>query len=209
MLVLKYRKAFYDYIYKSRTQAVTRQMFDDILLSGILEDIRLDEIKNNQHSRRWSVLSKMNIWFSLAENFDIPSKTTDTMANKLEEQRAFMAVLSEGKAALENDEQYAFAVGQVIYYLMYWSKTTDKSYKWLEPFLQQVHASELNKAVARLFNAYKHVEFSKYFRHPFASVMAYQTKANMQEYLPMMLAGIFSDNQLFTNNRLENIDEEN
>ena len=44
LLVLKYRKAFYDYIYKSRTQAITRQMFDDILLSGIFLDIRLDEM---------------------------------------------------------------------------------------------------------------------------------------------------------------------
>ena len=209
LLVLKYRKAFYDYIYKYRTQAITRQMFDDILLSGILEDIRLDEMKENQHSQRWSILSKMNIWFSLAENFDVPFKTTDTMANKLEEQRAFMSALSEGKAMLENDEQYAFAVGQVVYYLLHKSKTADKSYKRLEPFLQQVHASELNKAVARLFDMYKHENFSGYFRHPFASVMAYQTKANMREHLPMMLAGFFSDNELFTKDKSEDTDKEN
>lgn len=209
LLVLKYRKAFYDYIYKSRTQAVTRLMFDDILLSGILEDIRLDMVKENQHSQRWSVLSKMNIWFSLAENFDIPFKTTDTMASKLKKQRAFMAALSKGEAELENDEQYAFAVGQVIYYLLHKSKTTDKSYNRLEPFLQQVHASQLNKAIARLFYMYKHENFSENFSHPFASVMAYQTEANMREYLPMMLAGIFSDNQLFANDKSKDTDEEN
>lgn len=209
LLVLKYRKAFYDYIYKSRTQAVTRLMFDDILLSGILEDIRLDMMKENQHSQRWSVLSKMNIWFSLAENFDIPFKTTDTMASKLEKQRAFMAALSKGEAELENDEQYAFAVGQVIYYLLHKSKTTDKSYNRLEPFLQQVHASQLNKAIARLFYMYKHENFSENFSHPFASVMAYQTEANMRGYLPMMLAGIFSDNQLFANDKSKDTDEEN
>lgn len=205
--VLKYRKAFYDYIYKSRTQVITRQIFDDILLNGILEDIHLDEMKKNQHSQRWNVLSKMNIWFSLAENFDVPLKIIDTMANKLEEQRTFMMALSEGKAVLENDEQYAFAAGQVVYYLLHKSKTDDKSYKRLEPFLQQVHASELNKAIARLFNMYKHENFSKCFRHPFASVMAYQTRANMREYLPMMLAGIFSDNELFA--KAEDIDIEN
>lgn len=131
------------------------------------------------------------------------------MANKLEEQRAFMAALSEGKAMLENDEQYAFAVGQVIYYLLHKSKTADKSYKRLESFLQQVHASELNKAVARLFDMYKHENFSGYFRHPFASVMAYQTKTNMREHLPMMLAGFFSDNELFAKDKAENIDKEN
>ncbi len=129
------------------------------------------------------------------------------MANKLEEQRDFMAALSEGKAVLENDEQYAFAAGQVIYYLLHKSKTADKSYKRLEPFMQQVHASELNKMIARLFDMYKHENFSAYFRHPFASVMAYETKANMREYLPMMLAGIFSDNQLFTRDKSEETEE--
>ena len=63
------------------------------------------------------------------------------MASKLEEQRVFMVALSQGEAILENDEQYAFAAGQVIYYLLHKSKTADKSYKRLEPFLQQVHAS--------------------------------------------------------------------
>jgi len=207
LLVRNYRKAFYDYIYKSREQAVTSEIFGHILLTGILDDVRLDEFKNGQHSQRWSILSKMNIWFSLTENFDQYLKTTDTMANKLEEQREFMAALSEGKAVLENDEQYAFAAGQVIYYLLHKSKTADKSYKRLEPFMQQVHAPELNKAIARLFDMYKHENFSAYFRHPFASVMAYETKANMREYLPMMLAGIFSDNQLFTRDKSEETEE--
>ena len=66
------------------------------------------------------------------------------MASKLEEQRVFMVALSQGEAILENDEQYAFAAGQVIYYLLHKSKTADKSYKRLEPFLQQVHASGLS-----------------------------------------------------------------
>ena len=184
-------------------------MFDHILLTGILEDIRLDELKGNQHTQRWGILSKMNIWFSLAERFDLQFKNTDTMASKLEEQRVFMVALSQGEAILENDEQYAFAAGQVIYYLLHKSKTADKSYKRLEPYLQQVQASELNKAIARLFDTYKHENFSGNFRHPFASVMAYQTQANMRDYLPMMLAGIFSDNLLFSVNKSEETNEEN
>ena len=209
LLVTKYRKAFYDYIYKSRIQAVTRQMFDDILLTGILDDIRLDEMKNVQHSQRWSVLTKMNIWFSLAENFDNQSKKTDTMAGRLKEHRNFMVSLAKGETDIENDEQYAFAAGQVIYYLLYKSKTTDKSYKRLEPFLQQVHASELNKAIARLFDMYKHENFSWNFRNPFAAVLDYPTKVNIREYMPILLAGIFSDNQLFGSDKSDEMDQEN
>lgn len=209
LLILKYRKAFYDYIYKSREQAITRQMFDHILLTGILEDIRQDEIKGGQHSHRWGILVKMNVWFSLSENFDLQLKNTDIMASKLNELREFIIALAQEKAGLENDEQYAFTAGQVIYYLLHKSKTADKSYKRLEPFLQQVHASELNKAIARLFDTYKHENFSKNFRNPFASVMAYQTNANLREYLPMMLAGIFSGNQLFAADKSDESDGEN
>ena len=103
----------------------------------------------------------------------------------------------------------SIALFVMIYYLLHKSKTADKSYKRLEPFLQQVHASELNKAIARLFDTYKHENFSGNFRHPFASVMAYQTQANMRDYLPMMLAGIFSDNLLFSVNKSEETNEEN
>lgn len=202
LLILKYRKAFYDYIYKSRTQAITRSIFESILLSGILDDIRQDE--------RYNILAKMNIWFSLAEKFDLQTKNKDTMADKLEENRELMTALKKGKVKLQNDAQYAFAVGQVIYYLLSKSKTSDKSYKRLEPFLQQVHASELNKAIARLFDTYKHENFSANFKYPFASVMAYETKVNMREYMPMMLAGFFSENQLFAEDKSDVVnDDEN
>ncbi|QHV96647.1 hypothetical protein [Spirosoma endbachense] len=198
LLVMKYRKAFYDFIYKSKRQAVTQQMFDDILQTSILDDLRLDEIKNNRHTQEYSIRQKLNIWFSLTENFERKHKPIETMANKLQAHRKFIHQLTKNEATIETDEQYAFTVGQVIYYLLTKSKTSDTSYKRLEPFLQQVHAKELNKAIARLFDTYKHETFSSNFRTPFAEVMAYETKASIRDLMPTTLAGIFSQNALFS-----------
>ncbi|GAB4044750.1 hypothetical protein [Spirosoma litoris] len=198
LLVMKYRKAFYDFIYKSKRQAVTQLMFDDILQTSILDDLRLDEIKNNRHTQEYSIRQKLNIWFSLSENFERKHKPVETMANKLQTHRKFIQQLTKNEATIETDEQYAFTVGQVIYYLLTKSKTSDTSYKRLEPFLQQIHAKELNKAIARLFDTYKHETFSSNFRTPFAEVMAYETKASIRDLMPTTLAGIFSQNALFS-----------
>jgi CRISPR-associated protein Csh1 len=198
LLVTTYRKAFYDFIYKSKRQAITKGIFDTILQTGILDDIRLDEYKKGQHSQNISIRQKLNIWFSLSDNFNTNNKPKENMASKLQSHREATRALVKGETSLQSDEGYAFTVGQVIYYLLTKSRTGDRSYKRLEPFLQQVHAKELNKAIARLFDTYKHETFSNNFRNPFAEVMAYETKANMRDLMPTMLAGIFSKNELFS-----------
>ncbi|MDJ1473778.1 hypothetical protein [Xanthocytophaga flava] len=206
LLVVTYRKAFYDFIYKSKRQAISQSVFDHILQTGILDDMRLDEFKNNQHSQNGSIRRKLNIWFSLSEKFNQYHKSTDTMGNNLQTHREFIKKLAKGEANIQTDDQYAFTVGQVIYYLLSKSKTADRSYKRLEPFLQQVHAKELNKAIARLFDTYKHEEFSSNFRIPFAEVMDYETKANMRDFMPITLAGIFSKNALFSNKEEQEVE---
>jgi CRISPR-associated protein Csh1 len=196
--VLKFRRAFYDFIYKSKRQAITSTMFDEIMQTSILEDIRLDEIKNNFHTEERSIRQKLNIWFSLTNNF-INAKNNQVMSSKLQTHREFIKQLADGRTDITTDEQYAFTVGQVIYYLLSKSKTADRSYKRLEPFMQQVQSKELNKSIARLFDSYKHENFSGNFRAPFAQILSYETKANVRDLIPTILSGVFSDNALFSN----------
>lgn len=207
LMVMTYRKAFYDFIYKSKREAIYQHTFDKIMLSSILDDIRLDEFKNNLNSQNVSIRQKLNIWFSISENFNQLTLTTETMASKLQAHRAYMKQLAKGEASIENDEQYAFAVGQVIYYLLRKSKTADRSYKRLEPFMQQVQSKELNKAIARLFDTYKHENFSTKFRTPFAEVLDYETKTNIRDLIPSILAGVFSENELFSDKENNEIKE--
>lgn len=212
LLVMKYRRAFYDFIYKSKRQAVTSHMFNQILQTSIIEDIRLDEIKNGYHTQDRSIKEKMNIWFSLTENFNANHKNNSTtMASKLQIHREFMQKLTKGEAHIASDDEYAFTAGQVIYYLLSKSKTTDRSYKRLEPFMQQIHAKELNKAIARMFDSYKHENFSSNFKIPFAEVLEYDTKTSIRDLLPIILSGVFSNNALFTDKEQKDVvtNEEN
>lgn len=199
LLVQTYRKAFYDYIYKSKRQAISQHAFNTMLQASILDDVHLDEYKDRKHSQERNIRHKLNIWFSLSEKFDLQHKNTETMASKLQVHRTFIRALAKGETIIQTDDEYAFAVGQVVYYLLRKSKTADRSYKRLEPFLQQVHGKELNKAIYRLFTSYKHETFSNNFKNPFAEVMDYETEIkNLQDLMPTMLAGVFSKNELFS-----------
>lgn len=201
-LILKYRRAFYEFIYKSRRSAVTQGMFHDIMKTSILEDIRLDEVKNGNHQERFNIQNKLNIWFSLYEQFDIfKNKTDQTMASKLTDYRQMMTDLVNGNKELSeiSNEGFMFAAGQVIEYLRSKSKSGDTSYKLLEPYLQKISAKELKRVIANDFARYKHENFSRNFEKVASMVLTYETDTNIKEYLPELLAGIFSDNQLFSN----------
>ena len=197
LLVMKYRQAFYDFIYKSKRQAVTQPMFEDILLTSILDDLRLDRYGNRQHSEDANIRRKLNVLFSLHTHFQPYQTNPVFMPNQLTELRPFMAQLATGETTIDTDEQFAFAAGQVIYYVQSKSKSEDRSYARLEPFLQQTDVKQFQQAVVKLFDRYKHEPYSARFREPMANVISYTPKQSLKSLMPLMLAGFFSKNVLF------------
>lgn len=197
---LKYRKAFYDYIYKSKKEAISQKMFDDILLKGILDDIRTDEYNpsNGQNTNHSKILTKLNIWFSLYNYFHSCNyKKTVDMITKIERHRNVIDAIINESELLNNEDEFAYAAGQCVRYLFSKSETSDKSYNRLDTFLQKTDCRLLQSALANFFGMYKHKEFTGNFGKVFAQVMDYETDANVKEYLPEFLAGFFDKNKLF------------
>lgn len=208
--MLKYRKAFYDFVYKSKREVIKQAYFNDILESGILEDLRNDEFKDSYNTNRYRILQKLNIWLSLYEYFDFiqfskPLNNTP-MASKIENYHSMMDGLVNGTTHIEknDDEQFAFTAGQVIAYLFTKSRSSDRSYSRLEPFLQKRECDLFKSAIVRFFEMYKHENFSNNFKKPFAEVMAYETSEDLKKLTPVVLAGFFSENKLFSGKKQEN-----
>jgi CRISPR-associated protein Csh1 len=205
-LILKYRKAIYEFIYKSRRSAFSNLMFHDIMKTSILEDIRLDkmESKGSQlfHSEKNNIERKLNIWFSLYEQFETNKNDNKTMASKLKDYQDLVEGVISKTADSKNltDPEFMFLAGQVVEYLLSKSKSADNSYKLLEPYLQKTSVKEFKKAISVDFAKYKHENFSKNFEAVAAEVLTYETDANLRDLMPELLAGIFSKNQLFSNN---------
>jgi CRISPR-associated protein Csh1 len=204
---LKYRKAFYDFIYKSKIEAVSQLMFDDILLKGILDDIKTDEYdtQKDQHSKRFQILTKLNIWFSLYNYFHSSNyKKSIDMISKIEKHRNKVDEIITQNALINSVDEFAYLAGQCIRYLFSKSETSDKSYNRLETFLQKTDCRLLQKAMANFFAMYKHKEVTNKFGKVFAQVMDYETTENVKDYLPEFLAGFFDNNQLFSEQKTNN-----
>ena len=199
ILILKYRKAFYDFVYKSKRQAITQEMFHDIMKVSILEDIRLDKIENGNHKEYFNIRKKLNIWFSLYEQFTQNNINEKTMASKLKDYQEFVEKITNDEADFDTatDEQFMFVAGQVIDYLMSKSKSADTSYQLLEPYTQKSNCRELQKSITNDFVRYKHANYSSNFEKAASFVLTHKTGVNLKNYLPELLAGVFSKNQLF------------
>jgi CRISPR-associated protein Csh1 len=195
----KYKTSIYEYIYKSKLNAITPLMFDDMMLSSILSDIHCDQFKDNYHSKDFSIKEKINLWFSLYDFFALNENLIRIdMKENLKQHREMMQELIDGKRDIHTDEEFAFAAGQTIYYILSKSVSADKSYSRLELFLQKSEYSEFKKAIVRIFDMYKHENFSNKFSKSMAQVMAYNSDENLKELTPYMLAGFFAKNLLFS-----------
>lgn len=190
----KYRKAVYDYVYKSKRQSIQHTAFSEMVFNGIKDDIK--------HNRSFGIKEKLNIWFSLYEKFNFNyNPNTQTMASKLKDYQQFVDELAEGKANTEeaSAEQFAFAAGQVIDYVLNKSKSENKSYQLLEPYLQHAKCSEFLKSFANDIARYKHEinDFELRFKNVSSFVLSYDTNTNMKTLLPQILAGVFAKSQLW------------
>ncbi len=187
----RYRKAIYDYVYKSQRNTIDGHIFDEMVFNAITDDI-----KNNND---YGIREKLNIWYSLYEYFNTNNKIN--MVNKLKDYQDFVAaIVADEPLADITDEKFAFAAGQVIEYILSKSKSADNSYNLLEPYLQQSKCAEFKRAIANDFGRYKHENFSKNFEKVAAFVLSYETTANLKHLLPQILSGVFAKNQLFSNN---------
>ena len=199
-LMLQYRKSIYDYIYKSRQKGITCLMFDKMMTVSILEDIRIDEYKNEQHSRGYAIKEKLNLWFSLYQYFN-QNQNRENMASKIPELLEKMKQVANGKSISfsEDPAEFAFGAGQLVYFLLSKSAASNKSYAMLEPFLQKTNVSQLQNAIGNSIAMYKHeIDISKgRFEKLASEVLAYESDINMKDYLRYFLAGCFAQSIIY------------
>jgi CRISPR-associated protein Csh1 len=194
--IMKYRKAFYDFIYKSKRQAITQSMFYDIMSNTILDDIKHDK----DYDKTIMIKKKLNIWFSFYNYFNNVKNEVD-MVNKtklLFEKTKLIAQTDDEH--ISNDEEFAFAAGQLIRTILNKSESGERSHALLEPFLQKTDCEQFKLAIAREFDKYKHAfKFYKGDKNRYAfdkimsEVMGVETEINMKKLLPHILAGYFSE----------------
>jgi CRISPR-associated protein Csh1 len=121
------------------------------------------------------------------------------MTNKTIELQTKLRNIAQSESLhIENDDEFAFAAGQIIWKLLVQNESANRSHALMEPFLQKTEPMLFKQAIANAFNMYKYkfvLYPSKYeFDKLFSEVMGFiPTNTNMKEHLPIILAGYFSD----------------
>ena len=192
-LIMKYRYAFYEYIYKSKQNAINALMFDEMMFTSILASIKNEEVKS-RFSFNNVLKRKLNIWFSLYNLFN-NDKKKEVMASNVTDLMSKMRITAKGEAVLETPEEFAFAAGQLVSYLMDQSVASDKTYSMLEPYLQKTKSKHLQDAIAHVFSQYKHAVsiYGKAFKALASNVLTYDEDVDMKPLLKYFLAGCFSN----------------
>ncbi len=196
-LIMKYRKAFYDYIYKSKDNAITSIMFDDMMSKSILSNIKQDEIKTRCEYNN-TIKKKINIWFSLYNLFN-NNKKDDIMASNVTDLLSKMKAVTNGESNIETPEEFAFGAGQLASYLIDRSVASNKTYAMLEPYLQKGKSGQLQDALAQTIAVYKHDigVYNGNFKMLSAQVLTYDSNTDMKPLLKHFLAGCFSSNSIY------------
>lgn len=185
----KYRKAVYDYVYKSNRNTIGGKEFNEMIFNAIKDDLK--------NGNEYGIKEKLNFWYSLYNEFNQQNNTLN-MASKLKEYQQFVDELITETANTETctDEHFAFAAGQVIYCLLDKSKSDDKSFRLMEPYLQKTNCKALQENITEDFKRYNHETFSDNFEKVAAFVLSYETNVNIKKLQPQLLSGLFAHNQL-------------
>ncbi|MFQ5633256.1 MAG: hypothetical protein ACE5I1_31210 [bacterium] len=119
------------------------------------------------------------------------------MANQIRYlQQRLQKIVDDDEAHVETDQEFAFAAGQIIFYLFYQSKASNKTHALLERLLQKTDLEQFKLAISRTFAQYKHeinFYYSK-FNKPMAEILSYEIENNLKSLTPFILAGYFANN---------------
>ncbi len=200
--ILRYRKNFYDFIYKSQWERLNSKIIYDIIISEILDEIKIDE----KFKRSTSIKEKLNILFSLNDYFDKSNKNFGglKMPTIIPEylERLREIITDENNHFPQDDNFFAFAAGQLIYYIIWQSKTENKTHSLLEPYISKNSPEQFKIMITRGIDQFKHAfnfGYSK-FEKLASEVLGYECKTNIKALLPVILAGYFSQNLLLEKN---------
>jgi len=127
------------------------------------------------------------------------------MASKIPELREKLKkLLNDEEYHLTNeDEEFAFDAGQLIYYIIYQSEALNKTHALLEPYISKNDPYLFKFTITRGIEQYKH-KFpfgTKKFPKLASEVLGYDCKTKIKEMLPILLAGYFSNSLLFDSSK--------
>lgn len=176
-------------------------------LQSTINKFSLDLIKNtlrdndiykaqNQLNLRWSLLTYFN-------ERGIGEKMVDVRNNL----RKHINLSVDEEWDFENDQEFAYAIGQVVYYFTSLNKSSNKSHAFINTYLNAKNVEIMKKKIEVAYKKYNYlIQFnnSKRISQLLTHIMTYQPKVLDTEYI---MAGFTAPSLIFEKKKEDNQDE--
>lgn len=190
----QYNKAIFDLVHKGKLESFNSFMFDDLCISIIREQIKL----NDDWGKTYKIKEKLALYVSLYKNFN----KGEDLATTIKDLRQKIEVLLENdEMHLESDKEFAFASGQLIWYILSKSKSESKTHSLLDIFISKNKAEDFKMVMAQHIQKYSHAfkffQNKSWFDKLVGEVMAYEPEQQtIKGLIPLIMAGYFSKNSI-------------
>lgn len=214
--IYKYRKLFYDAFYKSRLHLITANIFKDICMPVIRYEISHDEMNNKGYSKNeFKIKERLLIYLHLNQLVDLKHnnfggiKMTARLPDFYHKTRELIRndKKIDEDAQIDSDELWAFSAGQLIYYLLSRSKTSNKSHAMFEPFLRKFNdINAFKKQILSTYEKYKHeIDLNNTRFNQLASKVIDYPMSNekLKEFEVIVYSGYFAKSLLYESQKGE------
>ena len=179
------RESIFTWLYKGREEGVER------ILHTACMNIILYSVVNGY---MWKASQQFNLMYSIEAYFG-----GNNMINKYNriKDELRIKINQPGDCAIESDEEYCFAVGQLAYYFVSLNKSNEKNHALANPFLKATRNETLQKLLRQYFVKYNY-RISIYdtrFNRMYSLVMNYQLENGVSQ--EDLIAGYLSSNLLY------------
>jgi CRISPR-associated protein Csh1 len=183
-----YRNAYKNWFYMGFDEDM------ESVIKGTADIVIQNSIDNNYRK----VQHQFNLKWSLIEYFrqgegkmaDILKQQRDTIRQKINTDR-------DVYVSIDNDDEYCYAVGQLVKYFLGLSKTGKKTYSLANPFFNTREDKLLKERLKNLFLKYNYSEDmnGKRFEKLYGMICSYEVENGLNQ--DIMIAGFISPNLIY------------
>ncbi|HFU75390.1 MAG TPA: hypothetical protein ENK66_04010 [Arcobacter sp.] len=190
----QYNKAIFDYIYKGKLEVISGYIFDDICISIIREQIK----ENKDWGNTYKIKEKLALYLSLHKNFH---KGEDLATQVIELRETVSELIENEDKHLMSDEAFAFASGQLIWYILKMNKSETKTHSLLDIFISKNRVEDYTLAIAQNIQKYSHAfkffNSKNWFDKLASEVLGYKLEQQtIKSLIPLIMSGYFSKNMI-------------
>ncbi|RMD04168.1 hypothetical protein D9O40_02750 [Clostridium autoethanogenum] len=201
--LLKYRYGLYTWFYKGE-DFLAGTFWNSMTLYLLCNSINQGNINKavNQFNLRHAVLYYFNN--------EKGGKSMDAVVKSVRksiDEKINIKEDPEYKVEAENDEEYYFCIGQLLKYFYSLNKSGNKSYSFINPFLNAKSSEFIKEKLRKLFIKYDYaIQSSFRFNNMYYMVSSYNTEGNVDQ--DIIIAGFLCPNLIYKKSEKESQNEE-